>query len=152
MNPPDDVEETPPDRSPPGPWSFEPLQAFIRLAEHGGAELPVSLLIGGREVYGYLTPYSRFGGFLEELRDMVQNGNRQELPAMEAGPISREEAEAIHGEWADQEPEELAELEYATFVVRDATIRTGVPAAAVQRNFLVVKASSVDAVSLGVPS
>lgn len=127
------------------------LQAFIGLVERTGAEIPVILIVSGREVHGHLTPYRRFQGFIKEFFDAVEEG--KPLTATEAGPIPHEEIDELLDEREELDSgEEEADIAYKSFVLRDATVRTGVPATNLQRNYLVLDATSVDGMSLGEPS
>ena len=128
---------------------MQPLGALIHSAERG-LEMSLTVLVSGVVITGVITPWARYQRWLTEVAMRAQyEGGRHSIPDLEIGPIPRSQAEEIRAKYDDElrqvgrEPDEP--LDFPQFVLRDAVVRSGLPAAWSAVPFIVIQTAHVGA-------
>jgi len=122
--------------------------SLVFWVESSGFELPVTLVLSGTVVTGYLCPLSRYRGAEKESLLRALRGGGFSVSAIIGGP-TEEQQRRVAEEW-EATPEEDKPEYFEQFAMRDVTIRAGAAPEWSHAHFLMVSARNVDAIHLGI--
>ena len=133
----------------------EHIQGWIDLCERGPTEVPMTLMVSGRVVTGFITPVPRYYKWRDEVMHRVGLGKGKfSFPAAGIGSLTEQQKEHIRKYWQELSAESaIAERDehrvLRWFVLRDATILGDTRSGDVASPFLEVAMDSVDGYALG---
>jgi hypothetical protein len=132
------------------------IDPWLRRVQASGAEIAVQLLVSGRRVTGFLTPYQRYDEWEFEVRRRALREGGHFVARGDLGPISPKLSKRVADEWPALQAKMDADDDGAPngllcAYVRDATIHEVVPMNSTRVPMLLVLAAEIAACSLGIP-
>lgn len=125
------------------------VDVWLRLVNRTGSEIPVTLLVSGKRITGFLTPLERFRSWEREvLARASRTAEGFSFPSEGLGPITPEMSKKVQDLWPelerDLESEPSSTAGFTYLCIRDATMHEVVPVASSHFPMLLIAAPAVE--------
>lgn len=125
---------------------------FAYMVESRGLDMPITLLVQGVVITGFLAPVSRYADFHAEVQARANIGARTYAARGEVPPPTQAQVDRTRAEWVDRHgelDEDLGAFSFPGLCVRNAVVCTGPREEWRGFPFLLIQADHVSAATAG---